>query len=58
MSFDKRDIRVEGALSNCCGAYVIHTDVCSSCFEHCETITEDDDNLPENNIEASEWPEF
>ena len=27
-------------LSNCCGANIIWTDICSECKEHCDGITE------------------
>jgi hypothetical protein len=27
-------------LSNCCGASIIHTDMCSDCLEHCDVLSE------------------
>lgn len=29
-------------ISDCCGAEVIWTDICSECREHCEAVEEDD----------------
>ena len=35
--------REYGVRSNCCGAMVKWTDICSDCGEHCEPIDEEDD---------------
>ena len=32
-------------LSDCCGAEVIWTDICSECKEHCEPWDEDDPDI-------------
>lgn len=31
-----------GVVSNCCGADVIWTDVCSECGEHCDSVSEEE----------------
>jgi hypothetical protein len=33
----------EGKLSNCCGAFIVWGDVCSSCKEHCEPEENEED---------------
>ena len=33
----------EGLESNCCGAKIIHHDICSACLEHCEPMEEEDE---------------
>jgi len=37
---------LDSLLSNCCGAVIKFTDICSECGEHCDTIENDgsDDN--------------
>jgi len=32
----------EGMESQCCGATIIHCDICSECKEHTEPITQED----------------
>lgn len=35
-------------ISDCCGAEIIHTDICSDCLEHCDVHEWDkDDETPE-----------
>lgn len=36
-----------GYYSDCCGAYVIWTDICSECKEHCDPIYEEDEEEDE-----------
>jgi len=36
---DKYIKEMEEELSDCCGAEVKHTTICSSCEEHCEAVT-------------------
>jgi len=38
------DVTEQGVVSNCCGAPVIMTDICSECMEHCDPITEGSDD--------------
>ena len=42
-----------GSLSDCCGASVIMTDICSSCREHCDSIPEQevDETAPDTQKE-------
>lgn len=44
-SWDPRDDYEQGVFSNCCGAPVIHGDVCSECGEHCDP---ESDEYPED----------
>jgi len=31
------------SVSNCCGAKLLHaSDICSNCYEHCESLTEEE----------------
>ena len=32
------DRRSTDLMSDCCGAEVVHTDICNECLEHCEPI--------------------
>lgn len=34
-----KDFELDGVVSNCCGATVIESDICSDCKEHCEPIS-------------------
>ena len=34
---DDMDYDFEDGLSDCCGALIIHGDICSECGEHCES---------------------
>ena len=38
------DYKEYGCYSDCCGAEVIYTDICSSCGEHCEPIEDEADD--------------
>lgn len=42
-SWDSDDSYEPGVYSNCCGAEVIHGDICSECGEHCDVESEEDD---------------
>jgi hypothetical protein len=42
-SWDPRDSYEPGVYSNCCGAEVIHGDICSDCGEHCDVEDEEED---------------
>ena len=33
----------EGEYSNCCGAPIIWSDICSDCKEHCKPMEDDDE---------------
>jgi len=39
------DIESSGVVSNCCGATVIYSDICSECREHCDPVDEDGNAL-------------
>jgi hypothetical protein len=43
MSDDYFDYFSGGCVSNCCGARVMHGDMCSECGEHCEAEDEDEE---------------
>jgi hypothetical protein len=47
MSYSQGDEIEYGVVSDCCGAEVIYQDICSDCKEHCDPISdeEDDDEL-------------
>lgn len=45
-AFDPSDNYEPGVYSNCCGAEVIHGDICSECGEHCDVESEEDDYYP------------
>lgn len=58
-SWDPRDDYEQGVFSNCCGAPVIHGDVCSECGEHCDPETDEypedqDHELEPRNFEDDE----
>lgn len=36
------DMTEQGVYSDCCGAEIVMTDICSDCKEHCEPIEEED----------------
>ena len=36
------DFIEHGYVSNCCGASVIHNDICMECQDHCELETEEE----------------
>ena len=38
------DTKEPGYVSDCCGADVYWTDICSDCKEHCDPILEDEEN--------------
>ena len=42
-SFELKDMSSQyEKLSNCCGASIVFTDICSSCKEHCEPMTQEE----------------
>ena len=42
-SWDPSDSYEPGVYSNCCGAEVIHGDICSECGEHCDVESEEEE---------------
>ena len=47
MSMDYSDVWELGSVSDCCGAGVYLNGICSECNDHCTPVTEDEDNLTE-----------
>lgn len=44
-SWDSSDSYEYGEVSDCCGAEIIHGDICSDCGEHCDAVS-DEDEMP------------
>ena len=53
-AFDPSDNYEAGVYSNCCGAEVIHGDICSECGEHCE-VEDDYEEFPEDQVDNPEF---
>jgi len=49
MNYDYEELE---ELSDCCGAEIIYTDICSECKEHCGVHEWDDDELTPEEMNA------
>ena len=49
MNYDYEELE---ELSDCCGAEIIYTDICSECKEHCDVHEWDDDELTPEEMNA------
>jgi hypothetical protein len=45
MSIYNSDAYEYGVESDCCGASVIYTDICTDCKEHCTPVREDEGGI-------------
>lgn len=44
----------EEEVSNCCGAKIIWTDICSECKEHCDPV-EEEDTMSDEDTQLEKW---
>ena len=49
-SWDPSDSYEPGVYSNCCGAEVIHGDICSECGEHCDVESEEEEETEDSGL--------